>query len=70
MNLVRFLYILDQQNQSDSDEIQTQAREVVLNYINQSRPPVDEDEEEEEPEEEDDVNEQQPPPAVTRINQV
>lgn len=64
-NLVRFLYILEQQNQSDTNEVRAQARENVLEYINQFRSPEDvdeqneDDEEEEEEEEEGDQEEQQ-----------
>ena len=60
-DLVRFLYILEQQNQSDTNEIRTQAREDVLNYLNPHRTSegVDEDEDEHEEEEEEEEDEQE-----------
>lgn len=75
MTLVRFLYILDQQNQSDTNENRTQAREDLLNYINQFQPPEDVDEEQEEEEEQeenqdDGDNNQQQPSVFAPINQV
>jgi len=36
-NLVRFYYILEQQHQSDSNEIRTKTRENLLEYFDQFR---------------------------------
>jgi hypothetical protein len=62
-NLVRFLYILEQQYQSDSNEIQTKAREDVLEYFDQFRPSDDVVEEDNNNDQESDES-QQPTPII------
>jgi len=47
LNLVRFFYLLEKQNENDSDEIRAKAREDVMNFFESQRvsdEPVEEEE--------------------------
>ncbi|CAF4402957.1 unnamed protein product, partial [Adineta steineri] len=66
-DLIRFFYILEQQYQSDSDEIRTKSREDLLEYLDQFRTTNDEidneendDEEDQEPEESVEIQQSEP----------
>ncbi|CAF0894137.1 unnamed protein product [Adineta steineri] len=77
-DLIRFFYILEQQYQSDSDEIRTKTKEDLLEYLDQFRTTNDEidneendDEEDQEPEESVEIQQSEPislpmiPPPTT-----
>jgi len=68
-NLVRFHYILEQQYQSDNNEIRTKTRENVLEYFNQFRSSDDVLEEDNNDQSSDESEESTPitPPNPVRI---
>ncbi|CAF3387404.1 unnamed protein product [Rotaria socialis] len=70
-DLLRFMYILEQQYQADDDETRMKARENVIEYIDQFRPTDDDEnlEEEEEEEEENDHDDGEQPNPVSGLSQ-
>ncbi len=69
-NLVRFLYILEQQYQSDSPEVRTKTREDVEEYIGQFRQSDDIDEDDNDDQETDQLDQSSQPAPIGPLNPV